>query len=111
MWPPAKIITISTEPIAIGARPSAPVLLVAMPTVNRNRNIPMNSTESFLSSGCVIRTYFSVGTQVSCRLRVTGVGAFPRAGQDDVAGRVGGGSGAACIGARVHLEGRAGMDF
>ena len=46
-WPPANTITMSTDPIAIGASAPAPALLVAMPTVNTKMNMPRNSTASF----------------------------------------------------------------
>src|SRR3954454_54188 len=57
MCPPAKTMTISPAPIASGASAPAPVSSVAMPTVNRNRNVPMNSTAIFLLSGWFIRCF------------------------------------------------------
>src|SRR4029453_16232221 len=44
MWPPAKIIAISTAPIASGAITPGAAASPVQPIVNTRKNVPMNST-------------------------------------------------------------------
>jgi hypothetical protein len=44
MCPPAKIMTMSTEPIASGANWPTPGSITVMPMVKTRKNVPMNST-------------------------------------------------------------------
>jgi hypothetical protein len=43
MWPPAKIITISADPIARGGITPPPPAITVQPIVNTKKNAPMNS--------------------------------------------------------------------
>src|SRR3954453_7361208 len=113
MWPPANTITISADPIPSGASAPGPASLAAMPIANRNRNVPMNSTVSFLSRGGVMACCFdgkfrlppSFTPLVPVR---TGGRRDAQVDDDGDGGRGGGGNDGA--GRRAHVEGGAGVD-
>src|SRR3982075_2793367 len=47
IYPPAKIITMSAEPIASGAKGPAPLPMTEHPMVRTRKNVPMNSAMYF----------------------------------------------------------------
>src|SRR5438046_4972838 len=48
MWPPAKIMTISTAPMASAGMTSAAAGITVQPTVSTRKNVPINSAIYFL---------------------------------------------------------------
>ena len=57
MWPPAKIMTISTEPMANGAMPTpAQPNMAVVTTVNIKKNVPMNSTTYFTMTSFQVKS-------------------------------------------------------
>ena len=72
MWPPAKTITISTEPIASGAIGLAGLILaVAVPTVKTKMKVPMNSTASLRFNAATCASG-SERSSIRCSTRTAG---------------------------------------